>query len=47
VNQAHEQITQFRPVQRPIEQSILPVKNRPLQRPFDEVVTSLIDRFGT
>ena len=38
VNQAHEQVAHLRPVQRPIEQSILPVKNCPLQRPFDEVV---------
>ena len=38
VNQAHEQVAHLRPVQRPIEQGILPVKNRPLQRPFDEVM---------
>src|SRR4029077_11678461 len=35
VNQTHEQIAHIRPIQRPIEQGILPVKNRPLQRPFD------------
>jgi hypothetical protein len=38
VNQAHEQITHLRSVQRPIKQGILPVKNGPLQRPFANVV---------
>src|SRR5580658_2672535 len=38
VNQTHEQIAHIRPIQRPIKQGILPVKNGPLQRPFANVV---------
>jgi hypothetical protein len=38
VNQTHEQIAHIRPIQRPIKQGILPVKNGPLQRSFANVV---------
>jgi len=40
VNQTHEQVAYLRSVQRPIEQSILSVKNGPLQCPFDELLSS-------
>jgi hypothetical protein len=33
VNQTHEQVARLRPVQRPIEQGILPLQNGPLQCP--------------
>jgi len=45
VNQTHEQVAYLRSVQRPIEQSILSVKNGPLQCPFDEVIVERRSRF--
>jgi hypothetical protein len=38
VNQAHEEIADIGPIQRPIEQGILPVKNCPLQCPLDDII---------
>jgi hypothetical protein len=38
VNQAHEQITHVCPIQRPIEQGILPVENSSLQCALDNII---------
>jgi hypothetical protein len=45
VNQAHKQVADLRSVQRAIEQSVLPMQNRPFQASLDDVVIEWGPRF--